>query len=107
MRPSQLVAPVRVTGAKSGKDVTVTLPAVDHEVLKGHRLRLVLASTDLGYASPAAPAPEDADGTPAAGAAPAFGGGLAESGLKVGGSGFEMTDVRLRGRGQGVEDLGG
>ncbi|POX52477.1 ABC transporter ATP-binding protein [Streptomyces sp. Ru72] len=54
--PSQLVAPVRVEGAKAGKDVTLTLPAVDHEVQKGHRLRLVLASTDLGYASPAAPA---------------------------------------------------
>ncbi|GAA3782180.1 CocE/NonD family hydrolase [Streptomyces chiangmaiensis] len=54
--PSQLVAPFRVTGAKAGKDVTLTLPAVDHEVQKGHRLRLVLASTDLGYASPAAPA---------------------------------------------------
>ncbi|KOV26533.1 alpha/beta fold hydrolase [Streptomyces caelestis] len=54
--PSQLVAPVRVEGAKAGKDVTLTLPAVDHEVRKGHRLRLVLASTDLGYASPAAPA---------------------------------------------------
>ncbi|MEV5172122.1 CocE/NonD family hydrolase [Streptomyces flaveolus] len=54
--PAQLVAPFRVTGAKTGKDVTVTLPAIDHEVQKGHRLRLVLASTDLGYASPAAPA---------------------------------------------------
>ncbi|MFF3907164.1 alpha/beta fold hydrolase [Streptomyces sp. NPDC001848] len=54
--PSQLVAPVRVEGARGGKDVTLTLPAVDHEVQKGHRLRLVLASTDLGYASPAAPA---------------------------------------------------
>ncbi|MEU9476685.1 CocE/NonD family hydrolase [Streptomyces sp. NPDC048191] len=54
--PSQLVAPFRVTGAKAGKDVTVTLPAIDHEVRKGHRLRLVLASTDLGYASPNAPA---------------------------------------------------
>jgi ABC-2 type transport system ATP-binding protein len=54
--PAQLVAPVRVEGAKGGKDVTLTLPAVDHEVQKGHRLRLVLASTDLGYASPAAPA---------------------------------------------------
>ncbi|MGV9246767.1 alpha/beta fold hydrolase [Streptomyces sp. NPDC003710] len=54
--PSQLVAPVRVTGAKDGKDVTLALPAIDHEVQKGHRLRLVLASTDLGYASPAAPA---------------------------------------------------
>ncbi|MEU2777835.1 CocE/NonD family hydrolase [Streptomyces sp. NPDC007162] len=54
--PSQLVAPIRVTGARAGKDVTLTLPAIDHEVQKGHRLRLVLASTDLGYASPAAPA---------------------------------------------------
>ncbi|MFE5032782.1 CocE/NonD family hydrolase [Streptomyces sp. NPDC056683] len=54
--PSQLVAPVRVEGAKSGQDVTITLPAIDHEVQKGHRLRLVLASTDLGYASPTAPA---------------------------------------------------
>ncbi|MFI9769300.1 alpha/beta fold hydrolase [Streptomyces sp. NPDC052415] len=54
--PSQLVAPVRVEDAKSGKDVTITLPAVDHEIDKGHRLLLVLASTDLGYASPAAPA---------------------------------------------------
>lgn len=54
--PSQLVAPVRVEGARTGKDVTLTLPAVDHEVQKGHRLRLVLASTDLGYASPTAPA---------------------------------------------------
>ncbi|MDQ1045719.1 alpha/beta fold hydrolase [Streptomyces sp. V4I2] len=54
--PSQLVAPVRVEGAKAGKDVTFTLPAVDHEVEKGHRLHLVLASTDLGYASPVAPA---------------------------------------------------
>ncbi|MFE1194903.1 CocE/NonD family hydrolase [Streptomyces olivaceoviridis] len=54
--PARLVAPFRATGAKTGKDVTVTLPAIDHEVQKGHRLRLVLASTDLGYASPAAPA---------------------------------------------------
>ncbi|GGQ64785.1 ABC transporter ATP-binding protein [Streptomyces pilosus] len=54
--PSQLVAPVRVGDAGAGKDVTLTLPAVDHEVEDGHRLRLVLASTDLGYASPAAPA---------------------------------------------------
>ncbi|MEV0694164.1 alpha/beta fold hydrolase [Streptomyces sp. NPDC050388] len=54
--PSQLVAPVRVEDAKAGKDVTVTFPTVDHEVRQGHRLRLVLASTDLGYASPVAPA---------------------------------------------------
>ncbi|MEV7685735.1 alpha/beta fold hydrolase [Streptomyces bungoensis] len=54
--PAQLVAPVRVSGAHAGKDVAISLPAIDHEVQKGHRLRLVLASTDLGYASPAAPA---------------------------------------------------
>ncbi|MEG3628733.1 CocE/NonD family hydrolase [Streptomyces poriticola] len=54
--PAQLVAPVRVAGAGTGQNVTLTLPAIDHEVEKGHRLRLVLAATDLGYASPAAPA---------------------------------------------------
>lgn len=54
--PAQLVTPVRVEGARTGKDVMLTLPAIDHAVEKGHRLRLVLASTDLAYASPAAPA---------------------------------------------------
>ncbi|MDG4860010.1 alpha/beta fold hydrolase [Streptomyces sp. T-3] len=54
--PSQLVSPIRVTDAKEGKDVQLTLPAIDHEVQSGHRLRLVLSSTDLGYASPVDPA---------------------------------------------------
>ncbi|MFI1013164.1 alpha/beta fold hydrolase [Streptomyces sp. NPDC020965] len=54
--PSQLVAPIRVDGAQRGKEITLTLPAVDHEVDAGHRLRLVLSATDLGYASPPAPA---------------------------------------------------
>ncbi|MFD7612836.1 alpha/beta fold hydrolase [Streptomyces sp. NPDC059828] len=54
--PAQLVAPVRIEGARNGKPVELTLPAVDHEVETGHRLRLVIAATDLGYASPAAPA---------------------------------------------------
>ncbi|MBQ0829174.1 CocE/NonD family hydrolase [Streptomyces tagetis] len=54
--PAQLVTPVRVTGAKAGREVRITLPAVDHEVAAGHRLRLVLSTTDLGYATPAAPA---------------------------------------------------
>ncbi|WP_328944591.1 CocE/NonD family hydrolase [Streptomyces sp. NBC_00250] len=54
--PAQLVAPVRVDGAGTGKSVTLTLPAIDHEVEAGHRLRLVVAATDLGYASPTAPA---------------------------------------------------
>ncbi|MFF5971889.1 alpha/beta fold hydrolase [Streptomyces sp. NPDC012769] len=54
--PAQLVSPVRVEDAARGREVTLPLPAVDHEVAAGHRLRLVLAATDLGYASPAAPA---------------------------------------------------
>ncbi|ROQ32446.1 ABC-2 type transport system ATP-binding protein [Streptomyces sp. PanSC19] len=54
--PAQLVTPVRVDGAKAGKSLTLTLPAIDHEVEAGHRLRLVVAATDLGYASPAVPA---------------------------------------------------
>ncbi|MEV8588131.1 alpha/beta fold hydrolase [Streptomyces sp. NPDC051180] len=54
--PAQLVAPVRVDDARAGRTLTLTLPAVDHEVEAGHRLRLVLAATDLGYASPTVPA---------------------------------------------------
>ncbi|MEU5215885.1 alpha/beta fold hydrolase [Streptomyces sp. NPDC020807] len=54
--PAQLVTPLRVEGAAKGREVTLTLPAIDHEIEAGHRLRLVLAATDLGYASPAAPA---------------------------------------------------
>ncbi|MFK0116887.1 CocE/NonD family hydrolase [Streptomyces sp. NPDC090994] len=51
--PSQLVTPLR---AEDGEDVTVTLPAIDHDLADGHRLRVVFSSTDLGYASPASPA---------------------------------------------------
>ncbi|MFI1966136.1 alpha/beta fold hydrolase [Streptomyces pathocidini] len=54
--PSQLVAPVRVTGAKEGRTVELRLPAVDHSFSSGHRMRLVLASTDMAYGSPAEPA---------------------------------------------------
>ncbi|MFE3141226.1 alpha/beta fold hydrolase [Streptomyces scopuliridis] len=54
--PSQLVSPVRVEDARKGRTVELTLPAVDHQVVPGHRLRVVLSATDLGYASPAAPA---------------------------------------------------
>ncbi|MFI5640924.1 CocE/NonD family hydrolase [Streptomyces goshikiensis] len=54
--PSQLVAPVRVENAGDGATVALRLPAIDHAVEAGHRLRLVVAATDLGYASPAAPA---------------------------------------------------
>ncbi|MFI8500326.1 alpha/beta fold hydrolase [Streptomyces sp. NPDC085524] len=54
--PSQLVAPVRVENAQQGTSVELRLPAIDHAVSAGHRLRLVVAATDLGYATPAAPA---------------------------------------------------
>ncbi|WP_406381504.1 alpha/beta fold hydrolase [Streptomyces sp. NBC_01618] len=53
--PSQLVAPFRIPQARQGKAVTLALPAVDHRFDAGHRLRLVLSATDLGYASPAEP----------------------------------------------------
>ncbi|MEU9027299.1 alpha/beta fold hydrolase [Streptomyces sp. NPDC048383] len=54
--PNQLVAPVRVEDARESATVRLRLPAIDHAVRAGHRLRLVVAATDLGYASPAAPA---------------------------------------------------
>jgi len=54
--PYQLVAPLRVTGAAAGRAVTVTLPAIDYSFAAGHRLRLVLTTTDFGYATPPAPA---------------------------------------------------
>ncbi|MGW7333841.1 ATP-binding cassette domain-containing protein, partial [Streptomyces sp. NPDC054840] len=54
--PSQLVAPVRVENAQQGATVRLRLPAIDHAAVAGHRLRLVVAATDLGYATPAAPA---------------------------------------------------
>lgn len=58
--PSGLVAPVRLTGLPSSVDaatpVTVTLPGIVRRVEAGHRLRLVVATSDQAYASPAEPA---------------------------------------------------
>ncbi|MFF3667511.1 alpha/beta fold hydrolase [Microtetraspora malaysiensis] len=54
--PSSLVAPLRVTASESGADATVTLPAIDRRFDAGHRLRVVLTTTDMGYATPSAPA---------------------------------------------------
>ncbi|MFF4096854.1 alpha/beta fold hydrolase [Streptomyces sp. NPDC001834] len=54
--PAQLVAPFRIMPDQQGRDVELTLPAIDHRFDAGHRLRLVLSATDLGYASPAEPA---------------------------------------------------
>ncbi|MGV9306962.1 alpha/beta fold hydrolase [Nonomuraea sp. NPDC003727] len=52
--PAGLVTPVRVPAGAG--EVTVTLPAVDHRFPAGHRLRLALTTTDMGYATPAEPA---------------------------------------------------
>ncbi len=54
--PDQLVAPLRVSAAQAGRVVTVTLPAIDYNFAAGHRLRLVLTTTDFAYATAAAPA---------------------------------------------------
>ncbi|MFD1538047.1 CocE/NonD family hydrolase [Nonomuraea guangzhouensis] len=56
--PAGLVSPLRVTipdGAES-VETTVTLPAVDFRFAVGHRLRLAVTTTDMGYATPAEPA---------------------------------------------------
>jgi ABC-2 type transport system ATP-binding protein len=54
--PYQLAAPVRLTGARAGRVATLTLPAIDYSFSAGHRLRLVLTTTDFGYATGPAPA---------------------------------------------------
>ncbi|MGI3782140.1 MAG: alpha/beta fold hydrolase [Janthinobacterium lividum] len=56
--PGRAVAPVRVTGLTPGRATTVevALPVVSHTVPVGHRLQLVLATTDSAYAGPVDPA---------------------------------------------------
>ncbi len=57
--PRGLVSPVRVDlatgpdGARTWRDVDVALPAVVEDVPAGHRLRLVVSTTDQGFALPA------------------------------------------------------
>ncbi|MFG1652753.1 alpha/beta fold hydrolase [Micromonospora sp. NPDC049275] len=57
--PNGLVAPVRLTGlpkqVQDARPVTVTLPGIVRRVEAGHRLRLVVASSDQAYTTPAAP----------------------------------------------------
>jgi ABC-2 type transport system ATP-binding protein len=51
--PRQLVSPIRLDGLTSaGREVTIALPAIVQDVPAGHRLRVVLSSTDQGYAMP-------------------------------------------------------
>ncbi|KAB2351086.1 CocE/NonD family hydrolase [Actinomadura rudentiformis] len=52
----RLAAPLRVEKADTGREVTVTLPAMDYRFDRGHRLRLVVATTDMGFATPPQPA---------------------------------------------------
>jgi ABC-2 type transport system ATP-binding protein len=58
--PGGIVAPVRLTGLPAdpaqARTVTVTLPAIVRRVEAGHRLRVVVATSDQGYATPAQPA---------------------------------------------------
>jgi ABC-2 type transport system ATP-binding protein len=56
--PFSLAAPLRVTvpRGRSGTDVTVRLPAIDYQFVAGHRLQLVLTTTDFGYATSPDPA---------------------------------------------------
>jgi ABC-2 type transport system ATP-binding protein len=54
--PSGLVAPLALTGlstdASAPTQVPVTLPAIDHRFESGHRLRVVVSSTDQAFALP-------------------------------------------------------
>ncbi|MEO9137950.1 MAG: ATP-binding cassette domain-containing protein [Jatrophihabitans sp.] len=52
--PSQLIAPLRVTGLTPGqpRTIEVRLPSVVQKVLVGHRLVLSVSSTDFAYAGP-------------------------------------------------------
>jgi ABC-2 type transport system ATP-binding protein len=47
----RLAAPLRLDGTAQ-----VTLPAMDYRFAAGHRIRVVLSATDMGFASPARPA---------------------------------------------------
>ncbi len=55
--PSSLVAPLALTGLPAGDptEVAVTLPSIVHRFESGHRMRLVVSSTDQAFALPAEP----------------------------------------------------
>ncbi|HLT10449.1 MAG TPA: ATP-binding cassette domain-containing protein, partial [Micromonosporaceae bacterium] len=57
--PFGLVAPVRLTGLPAdiadAEPVTVTLPAMVHRFEAGHRLQLVIATSDQAYTTPVEP----------------------------------------------------
>jgi ABC-2 type transport system ATP-binding protein len=86
--PQRLVAPFRLTGLRPGVPATVhlTLPAVVHRFDAGHRIRLVLSTTDQAYAGPADLATYTVAlaGQPAVGGSPAD--GTAAGGTAAGGT---------------------
>jgi ABC-2 type transport system ATP-binding protein len=55
--PAGLVAPIALTGLSTDPAhptrVPITLPAIDHRFEAGHTMRLVVSSTDQGFALPA------------------------------------------------------
>jgi ABC-2 type transport system ATP-binding protein len=55
-QPEQLVTPVQVSGlSPAGRQLTIALPAVVHDVPVGHRLRVSISTTDQGYKLPPDP----------------------------------------------------
>ena len=64
--PGGALSPVRISGAGGrGRAVAITLPAISHVFPSGHRIRLAVATTDLGYAGPLRPASYQLDLDPA------------------------------------------
>jgi ABC-2 type transport system ATP-binding protein len=53
--PQHAVSPVRLTGLVPGelRQATVALPSVSHQVPVGHRLQVVISTTDQAYSVPA------------------------------------------------------
>ncbi|MGW5270510.1 alpha/beta fold hydrolase [Rhodococcus sp. NPDC003994] len=54
--PSGLVSAVRVAPSATPTTVTVSLPAITHQIAAGHRIEVAFATTDQNYAVPLEPA---------------------------------------------------
>ncbi len=50
--PDQLAAPLQVRCRRGGRRSPSGCPAIDYDFAAGHRLRLVLTTTDFAYATP-------------------------------------------------------
>ncbi|WP_422772085.1 alpha/beta fold hydrolase [Plantactinospora sp. WMMC1484] len=86
--PNGLVAPVRLTGlpadVSAATPVRVTLPAIVRRIEAGHRLRIVVATSDQGYATPVEPVTYTvALGGTASGTVPGMPPGAALTGAEV------------------------